>query len=62
VDRSVGQVYEVIRGPDEQNANYPQRIAYLIDEDGTIRKAYQVGDVNGFAADVLADLETLRED
>ena len=58
--RTVGVAYEVTRGPDEQNAGYPQRIAYLIDADGIIRKAHQVSDVAGFAADVLADLGTLQ--
>jgi peroxiredoxin len=62
MDKSVGQQYEVTRAPDESNPNFPQRIAYLIDPDGMIRKAYQVGDVNGFAAEVLGDLETLRGD
>jgi peroxiredoxin Q/BCP len=61
VDRRVGTLYEVTRAPGEQNAGYAQRIAYLIDPGGTISKAYQVGDVGGFAALVLADLETLRQ-
>jgi peroxiredoxin Q/BCP len=60
VDRTAGVAYEVTRAPEEQNAGYPQRIAYLIDTDGMIRKAYQVSDVAGFAAEVLADLGMLQ--
>jgi peroxiredoxin Q/BCP len=60
VDRKVGQLYEVTRGPGEQYPNFAQRIAYLIDPDGMIRKPYQVSDVGGFAAEVLADLRSLQ--
>jgi peroxiredoxin Q/BCP len=60
VDKSVGTAYEVVRGPDEQYPDFPLRIAYLIDPDGIIRTSYQVTDVGSFAADVLADLESLR--
>ena len=60
VDRAVGTRYEVARDPGEQFAEFAQRIAYLIDPDGVIRKAYAVTDVNGFAAEVLADLDALR--
>jgi peroxiredoxin Q/BCP len=60
VDRSVGDLYRVTREPGEQYADFAQRVAYLIDPDGVIRKAYAVSDVNSFAADVLADLEALR--
>ena len=49
VDRTVGSQYEVTRSPDDERANYTQRIAYLIDPDGIIRKAYEVTDVDGFA-------------
>jgi peroxiredoxin Q/BCP len=60
VDRSVGTAYEVARAPDEPFPEFAQRIAYLIDPDGVIRKAYQVTDVNTFAAEVLDDLAALR--
>ena len=56
MDRSVGQAYEVVRGPDEQYPDFPRRIAYLIDPEGVITKAYEVTDVAGFADEVLADL------
>jgi peroxiredoxin len=61
VDRTVGARYEVTRAPDDERAGYAQRIAYLIDPQGTIRKAYQVSDTKGFAAEVLADLDQLRQ-
>ena len=60
VGRDVGRVYEVVRSPDEQYADFPLRIAYLIDPDGVIRGAYQVSDVAGFADQVLGDLEALQ--
>lgn len=60
VDRSVGTQYEVARQPGEPYADFAQRIAYLIDPEGVIRKAYAVSDVNTFATDVLADLAALR--
>lgn len=58
--RAVGRRYEVERQPGEQYADYPMRIAYLIDPEGTIRGAFEVSDVEGFAAKVLADVEELR--
>jgi peroxiredoxin len=59
VDRKVGTLYQVTRPPDDERATFALRIAYLIDPDGTIRKAYEVTDVDGFAAEVVADLEAL---
>lgn len=61
VDRSVGQRYEVTRPAGDDKAAYAMRIAYLIDPAGTIRKSYEVTDVTGFAAQVLSDLEAMRE-
>jgi len=60
VDKAVGTQYEVVREPDDKLADFAQRIAYLIDPDGVIRRSYSVTDVNTFAADVLGDLERLR--
>lgn len=60
VDRQVGTRYEVTRPADDERANFAMRIAYLIDPDGIIRKAYEVTDVSGFATDVLADLHALQ--
>ena len=61
VDRKVGVLYEVTRPPDDDRANFALRIAYLIDPDGIIRKAYQVSDVSGFADEILADLQNLQQ-
>jgi peroxiredoxin Q/BCP len=60
VDRQVGVAYEVVRNPLEQYAEFPLRIAYLIDPDSTIRRSYQVSDVDGFADAAMSDLETLQ--
>jgi peroxiredoxin Q/BCP len=60
VDRSIGTAYEVLRAPDAPYPDYPLRIAYLIDPQGTIRNSYEVKDVAGFASEVLADLEAER--
>jgi peroxiredoxin len=50
----------VTRPADDERANFAMRIAYLIDPDGMIRKAYEVTDVSGFAAEVLDDLHALQ--
>jgi peroxiredoxin len=56
----VGRLYEVVRPAGDQLADYAMRAAYLIDPEGTIRRSYDVTDVNGFADMVLADLASLR--
>jgi len=61
VDTKVGALYEVTRAPGDERANYALRIAYLIDPDGTIRKAYQVSDVSGFADEIVEDLQSLQQ-
>lgn len=61
VDRKVGTRYQVTRPADDERANFAMRIAYLIDPAGIIRKAYEVTDVSGFAAEVLEDLHALRK-
>jgi thioredoxin-dependent peroxiredoxin len=58
-DRSVGERYEVRRGPDEQSAGLPRRTTYLIDPRGRIARGYLVKDVNGHPAEVLDDLRQL---
>jgi peroxiredoxin len=60
MDQHVGTLYEVTRSPADPYAGLPMRIAYLIDPGGIIRKAYDVTDVAGFAAEVLADLMALQ--
>lgn len=47
------------RAPDDQYAAFPQRISYLIDHDGVIRRSYRVADVAAHAEEVLADLAAL---
>jgi peroxiredoxin len=59
-DRRVGALYEVTRPAGDERAGFAQRIAYLIDPEGTIRRAYEVTDTGGFAAMVLADLDNSR--
>jgi peroxiredoxin len=60
VDRSVGELYETKRHPDERSPESPKRRTYLIDPDGMIRKAYRVTDVDAHPDEVLEDLRTLR--
>lgn len=59
-ERRTGEAYEVLREPDDPYAAFAQRIAYLIDPSGVIRRSYLVKDVNGFAAQVLDDLDLLK--
>ncbi len=59
VDRAVGRRYQVVRPSDHQYADYPERISYLIDPHGVIRRSYAVHDVAGHAAAVIADLAEL---
>jgi thioredoxin-dependent peroxiredoxin len=62
VDRLVGERYQVVRASGHQYADYPERISYLIDPDGVIRRSYAVHDVAGHAATVIADLTELQRD
>ena len=59
--KTAGTAYEVCRPDDHQYAHFPMRISYLIDPEGTIRKAYEVSDVAGHAAQVLGDLVALEQ-
>lgn len=58
-DRSIGTAYDVLRPSDDPFADYPKRISYLIDPNGTIAKAYEVSDPAGHGAEVLTDLAAL---
>jgi peroxiredoxin Q/BCP len=60
VDKKVGTRYEVTRPADDERANFALRVAYLIDPEGIIRRAYEVTDVSTFAAQVLDDLHSLQ--
>jgi peroxiredoxin Q/BCP len=59
-DRTTGEAYGVLRDRTEPYAAYPDRIAYLIDPEGTIAASYEVSDVAGFADAVLADLRSIK--
>jgi peroxiredoxin Q/BCP len=59
-DRSIGTVYGVLRSHDDPFADYPKRISYLIDPEGTIAKAYEVSDPAGHGTEVLVDLAALQ--
>ena len=58
-DEQVGVAYEV-RDPGSEKVKFAKRLAYLIDPDGIIGKAYEVADVKAFAGEVLADLYGLQ--
>jgi peroxiredoxin len=55
----VGVAYGV-RDPGTDKVHFAKRIAYLVDPEGVIAKAYRVGDVNAFAGEVLADLHEIQ--
>ncbi len=46
----------MLRDAEDAYADYPKRISYLIDAEGTIANAYDVTDPAGHAAEVLVDL------
>ena len=51
--RSMGLAYGAC---DDASAGYASRISYLIDEEGTIQKAYDSVNPRSHPAEVLADL------
>ena len=61
VDRTVGRLYGVERGSDEQYPEFPKRITYLIDPDGVIEKVYEVKDVAAHPDEVLADIRAVQK-
>jgi thioredoxin-dependent peroxiredoxin len=60
-DQRAGALYQVTRPPGDERAGFALRIAYLIDPEGIIRKAYEVTDPGGFAQQVLEDLQLLKQ-
>ena len=54
-DEQVGVAYET-RDPGTEKVSFAKRLAFLIDPEGVIRTAYEVGDTAGFAGEVLCDL------
>ncbi len=61
VDRKVSQQYEAVRSPDDQYADMPLRISYLIAPSGKIAAAYEVTDAPNHASQVLDDLELYKQ-
>jgi peroxiredoxin Q/BCP len=61
VDKQVGALYEVTRPAGDERVGFALRIAYLIDPEGIIRKAYEVTDTSGFGQEVLDDLRLLQQ-
>jgi peroxiredoxin Q/BCP len=57
----LGRVYGTKRDDDEEWADVPRRLSYLIDPAGRIRKAYRVLDPSQHPEQVLRDLHALRE-
>ena len=59
-DRSVGAAFDAVRQAGEQYAEYgmPRRISYLIDPEGRLAVAYDLGgkDLAAHAAEVLEDI------
>ena len=60
VDRSVAAAYQAVRPVGDQYEDFPQRVSYLIDPEGVVRKGYVVADVRGHAGYVLDDLVDLQ--
>ena len=59
VTREVGDAYGVKKSPDEQWADFPKRLTFLIDPDGVVRKVYEVADVASHPQQVLDDVRAL---
>jgi peroxiredoxin Q/BCP len=59
-DHAVATAYEAMRPPDDPRVNYANRVSYLIDPAGMIRRGYEVTDPAGHADVVLADLRELQ--
>ena len=49
-----------MRDPEDKYAAFPQRITFLIDPEGVVRRIYTVTDVAKNPQDVLDDIEDLR--
>jgi peroxiredoxin len=50
----------VTRDPADRTAGVARRITYLIDPQGKIAAAYEVGDIGAHPDEVLADLRAIR--
>ena len=58
--REVGEAYGVKKPADEQWADFPRRITYLIDPAGIVQRIYHVTDVAANPDEVLVDIRSLR--
>ena len=58
-DRSLGEVFDVAKGADEQYPEFARRKTFLIDPQGVVRKIYSVSDVAAHPDEVLADIKQL---
>jgi peroxiredoxin len=58
-DEQVGVAYET-RDPGTEKVKFAKRLSYLIDPNGVIAKAYEVGDVAAHPGEILADLRALQ--
>ena len=58
-DRSVGRLYETARASEEDHPEFAKRRTYVVDPEGTIRKAYRVRDIGAHPGEVLEDLRGL---
>lgn len=55
-DKTVGTAYQVLRDADDPYADYPRRVAYLVDPDGVVAAADEVTDPAGYGAAALVTL------
>jgi peroxiredoxin Q/BCP len=60
-DRSVGELYGVVRDPTEQSPDYPRRMTFLIDPSGRVANIYEVRDTEAHPGEVLADVQRFAE-
>jgi peroxiredoxin len=58
--REVGEAYEVTQDPADRTAGLARRITYLIDPEGRIAAAYEVGDIGAHPDEVLTDLRAME--
>ncbi|MDQ1396397.1 MAG: thioredoxin-dependent peroxiredoxin [Acidimicrobiaceae bacterium] len=59
VDRSVGETYGAKKQPGEKFPDFPSRLTFLIDPEGTVKKVYQVTDVATHPDEVLKEILSL---
>ncbi len=61
-DREIAALLDTRRPAAHPFAAFPRRVTYLIDPQGTVARAYDVGrDIEGHAGTVLADIRSLSD-